>query len=231
MGKVGGDHSAAVAQVAKEVPGIRTIISVNGPSEMVAVPYVDIVMPNHAFPITEETVRFVKEEHRKELWLFNIGTSRFSYGFYPWRVGAKGRYQYHARDTLCFPYNDFDSFQGESIYMKNYPVPDGPPKATVKMEELREGIYDYRYVRTLELILERAGNSGDERVKSAADQARALLSEIRGSIDWDIRTHWTVKVSAEEAGTDMLRSWDAETCERYRWLIARAIMNIERYLD
>jgi hypothetical protein len=226
VGQKGGEHSAAIAQVAKEVPGIRTIISVNGPYEMVAVPYVDIIMPNHAFPITKETVTYIKNKHGKELWLYNIGMTRFSYGFYPWRTGAKGRYQWHGRYTVCFPYDDFDGSGGDSSYMYSYPVPDGPPRATLNLEKLREGIYDYRYIRTLELLVDKTQGKQNARLQDAVKEAEELIAEIRNSIDWDIRKHWGMKVASGESGNDTLLDWNDEICDRYRWRIAQMIIQL-----
>jgi hypothetical protein len=53
----------------------------------------DIVIPNSAYPVTPETIKEIRDAGRT-LGLYNMGATRFSYGFYAWPVDAYLRAQW-----------------------------------------------------------------------------------------------------------------------------------------
>jgi len=228
VGKIGAEHAREVAKVAKEVPGIRTIASVNGPYEKILSPYLSIICPNYAFPITEENLNYIRE-CGTELWVYNIGTSRFSSGFYIWKIGAKGRLQWSGSSS-CSPYDDFDGASPETNYMYYYSRPNDYPVASLSLEKMREGIYDYRYIKTLEKAIERCKNIKKPGAEKVIKEAGDLLEEIRNKIDVDMRKYFTTQVRPEEVGADV-KEWTEELCEKYRWKIASKILELNELIE
>lgn len=226
VGEKGVKHSLEVAKVAREVPGIRTIISSNGPLEKQIIPYVSIFMPNWAAIIDEEMLKKVRESGT-ELWFYNIGNSRFSYGFYVWALGAKGRFQWSG-GTYCAPYDDFDGASPDTSYRFYYSMPNHNYVATIYLEKMREGIIDYRYLRTLEKLIEEAKSIKSEKVQKAIKNAEDLLSEIKNKIEIDISKYFKTKVSPQEVGSDDLVDWNDEMCEKYRWKVSQAIIELSK---
>ena len=70
--EVGAKQGVELAKLVRQVPGAVSIASMNGPWEHIMVPYLDISMPNIAFPITDETLELLKK-HQSKLWLYNCG--------------------------------------------------------------------------------------------------------------------------------------------------------------
>jgi hypothetical protein len=228
VGKIGAEYAREVAKVAKEVPGIKTIASVNGPYEKILAPYLSIICPNSAFPITEENLNYIRE-CGTELWVYNIGTSRFSSGFYLWKIGAKGRLQWSG-SVSCSPYDDFDGAHPETSYMYYYSRPNDYPVATLYLEKMREGIYDYRYIKTLEKAIERCKNIKKPEAEKVIKDAENLLEEIKNKIDVDIRKYFKTQVRPEEVGGDV-KEWTEELCEKYRWMIASKIIELNKLIE
>jgi len=115
-------------------------------------------------------------EGKPELWIYNAGLNRFTFGFYPWAVGAKGRWEWHyqwwtqAYDPFARTEEDAWS-SGTGAVM---PSPAGP-LPTAAYEKVRQGIDDYRYVFLLERLIRR----GEGR---KAQDAGRFLDELRGRI-------------------------------------------------
>ncbi len=91
--------------------------------------------------------------------IYNAGMTRLSWGFYPWAIGAKGRWEWHYSQWTD-AYNPF--VPGTGVVM---PSPDGPVP-TEAYEHVRAGIDDYRFLMLAE----------------KRPEARKLLEEIRGKI-------------------------------------------------
>lgn len=113
---------------------------------------------------------------KPELWIYNAGMNRFSFGFHPWALGATGRWEWHYQ-MWTQAYDPFArSFEnpwspGWGAVM---PSPQGPVP-TVAYEKVRAGIDDYRYIQLLEQRLQSARGR-------KAKEAEKFLAEIRGRI-------------------------------------------------
>lgn len=112
---------------------------------------------------------------KPELWLYNAGINRVTFGFLPWAVGAKGRWEWHyAWWTQAYdPFartseNPWSTGTGAVM-----PSPDGP-LSTVAYENVRAGIDDYRYLWMLERLVAANPRRGTE--------AKRFLDELRGRI-------------------------------------------------
>ena len=65
----------------------------------------------------------------------------------------------------------------------------------------------------------------------AAKEAGAFLAEMRDKIYLDPSKYFGEAVDAKEAGSAVAVGWSAKRFERYRWLIATLIMNLDEALD
>jgi hypothetical protein len=136
-------------------------------------------------------------------------SARMTYGFGMWRMDASCLIPWHYQAPNGNPFNDLDSRVGD--WCLTYPGPDGPIDS-VRWEMAREGIYDGRYVYTLENALAQAEKRG---IKTAAvAQGKALLAEIRAAVP--------AQASYEQEGP-----WNGDQYTQYRRRIADAIIALQ----
>ena len=126
----------------------------------------DLVLPMLLFGArdaeTERIVRAVQAKGR-EVWIYNCPASnvygapasmRRRYGLGMWRNGENGMHNW--------AFDDFDggyanlALRERPVYCYAFPTWSGRPIDTITYEALREGIYDTRYMATLEKALARA---------------------------------------------------------------------------
>jgi len=205
-------------RIRETVPGgFRICSSLNGPLERRLLPLLDIAIPNNGFPLNEDSIRAVRDAGC-ELWTYNIGFNRFAWGYYPLRIGAKGRLQWHYRCNprgTCDPNNWLTSFA--------WSVVDTAPEEvlpSVVWENVREGVDDARYVRTLEAAIARARKSDSPQVLTAAERAQK-------SLDWIMnRINPTLSYYTSEAGY-----WSPTVYDILRRRIAEQIVTLEEAME
>ncbi|NOY80358.1 MAG: hypothetical protein GXP31_05055 [Kiritimatiellaeota bacterium] len=218
-GTRGGRMALARAKLFRKVAdrvGFRTCASMNGPVEIPTIPYLDIAIPNGALPISEENIAYIRRSGA-ELWFYNIGSNRFSFGYYLAKTRPKGRLQW--------------SFGGSSRYVNQ--VAGLPSVSDVRytlhwdsklrpgrrnnIEEMRQGILDYRYFRTLDRLIAENSRSSAPSVRRAVEKAKKLRDYILDG----------VKVRNRHSGEDFVAGvWSSRTCQRLRWRIALAVMDL-----
>jgi hypothetical protein len=195
---------------------------VNGKFEQPMIGKLDILMPNFAFPITQPILDEMKAKGT-ELWLYNVTDQRFTWGYYPFRTGAKGRFQWFANYGPGYPFDDFDSTAGNTTWDAFVNGPDGPV-GMINALDMRDGLDDLRYVTLLKQLVEKAQNPQNKAVQ----EGKAILAEI-DALDVDLRNYAGNTMSAQDTGfaaSDKL--WSPEKCERMRWRIAEAIMALQK---
>jgi hypothetical protein len=221
-GATGAEQGRQLVQLTKDIPGIRTIASMNGPWERVMLPGLNIAMPNHAFPITEETVKQVRDAGC-ELWFYNIGNGRVVWGFYPWRMGAKGRFQWFHRYDITQPWNTFD---GDSAYRATWLTP-GKPLPTLELAQTAQGLDDLRYVTALEQAIARARQSKQPAALKAAAAAQQDLDELRGLLPDNVKL-LIGEMDPKEAGRPAIGNFaSGRYLDRQRWLVASHILALQ----
>jgi hypothetical protein len=204
------------------IPGIRRIMSVNGKYEQPFIGKIELLMPNLAFPITQPIMDEMKAKGT-ELWLYNVTDQRFSWGYYPFLTGAKGRFQWFQNSGMGYPFDDFDSNYGDSVYSAFVAGPDGPISEVFALN-MRDGLDDLRYLTLLNQLVNQAKNPQAKAVQDA----KAILAEIK-ALDPDLRNYTTSAVDAQATGIDdVSKIWTPEACERMRWRIAEAIMALQK---
>lgn len=210
------------AAVTADIDGIRRISSVNGKYEHPLIGKLEMLMPNFAFPITQGIIDEMKAQNT-ELWLYNVGDFRYTWGYYIFRTGAKGRYQWYNNSGMGFPFNDFDSSYGDSVYSAFVAGPDGPISQVYALD-MRDGLDDLRYLTLLKTLLDDAKNSQSKAVQDG----KMILAEI-AALDADLRNAARSNIDAQAAGFDAgAKIWSPETCERMRWRVAQCILELQK---
>ena len=108
----------------------------------------------------------------RELWLYNAGMDRFSYGFHFWKSRANCRAEW-AYEWTRMPYNPLDRANATVVYH----TPQGQLLSTIQEKWVREGIDDYKYLYLLETTIAAAQAAGRDTTS-----ATALLTQISDQI-------------------------------------------------
>jgi hypothetical protein len=98
----------------------------------------------------------------RELYLYNQGTSRYSFGAYQWaelRKGVRGRAQWHLSAISGYQFFDLDGREPDAGYARWGSTGILP---TMAYHRTREGVDDLRWAVTLWNRAERAGAAGDD---------------------------------------------------------------------
>ena len=175
----------AYAKLAKEVEGIRTEIDVmrdkdEGKDYTAMIPLLDICAP-HASQHCQGLIAKTKELG-KELWLYNSGRTRFSFGFLSWKHGAAARLEWaYACGWNRNTSRDFTTWStsrgGDPACGINYPS-EGENIPTQYYEWTKQGIDDYKYVYTLEQEILSAAK-GSAPAAREAENAQRMLENIK----------------------------------------------------
>ncbi|NCO32759.1 MAG: hypothetical protein AUJ92_02410 [Armatimonadetes bacterium CG2_30_59_28] len=214
--RYGRELLKAMNEVRKQVPGgFRTCISTL--SVNIAREYLDeadIVIPNRGYPVTPETITEIRAKGGT-LGLYNMGADRFSYGFYPWRVNSllRAQWSFDYDGDSANPYVALPS--GARISCDCRWTPDWQVVPSIGMLEQREGVDDFRYIQSLEDLLNRARISA-KAPWPAYENAEKLVSELREAIS--------------ETYMKPSNHWDRSTMDYYRWQVAKAAMELQKTL-
>jgi len=168
-------------------------------------PDLDIVCPNSAFPLNGKALDLVRSKG-PDLWIYNAGMSRLSYGYYLWLVDAKGRLQWSMNYVMSVP----DAYFGFANvgHINTVLDPDWNCIPTQSLYSFREGIDDLRYLQLLQARLQANPDH------SAAKEANAVIEELRSRLSRDF--------------IDAVNSWQPSTYDYFRWKIAEAIAAFEK---
>jgi hypothetical protein len=224
-GATGAEKGRKLVDLTKDIAGIRTIASMNGPWERILLPGLTIAMPNHAFPITDETAQAARDAGC-DLYFYNISNSRVTWGFYLSRMQAKGRFQWFHRYAITNPWNTFD---GDSPYSVTWVTPD-KPLPTPTLIQIREGLDDLRYVRALEKAIAQAARSAEPEARQAAAAAQKDLDQLHRLLPDNVKLLIGV-LDPKEAGRPAVGEFaKCRYLDRQRWLVASHILNIQTLL-
>ena len=96
--------------------------------------------------------------------------------------------------------------------MSIYPAAEGP-LPTQQWEAIRWGIYDYRYLYTLNKMILAAGDS------PAGKEARAQLEVVMSSFPYDYATPKRI---------EYMDMFPPESLDAWRWRISQAIIKLQK---
>ena len=155
---------------------------------------------------------------------------RFTHGFWVWRSGIRHRVvqtQPNAAERVYYAHYGHAKF-GPCSYL--FPSLRGPgqfnPAPT--LYEVRDGIYDWRYVQTLEKLAWPEGQ--DIKASQALARARACLSELKKSVDPSLdRYYFERKRHFNHVGRFGLHDavWTGRRYQMARWRLARHIAAVK----
>ena len=223
-----GAEFAVAAHKAFREAGVSSSIRGNGESDMAAIyaKLVDYPQPNWAM-MQKKRFDFMKANN-KRLWAYNFSTGRFGYGWFCFRHGItrasyEGGIYFHRQPGNIFDnkYGDFP-FGGLPLSLTSF-------APTVKLKRVVAGAIDYKYLYMLDQLIRKARASGKPAARKIADAARAWIDEklksmpdgtdnMRGHIDW---------YNEVRSGV----SWYADDFDRYRWQMAKYIMDLQKELE
>jgi len=227
LDEVASTHSEFGAKVyaAVRTAGIRTYITKN-PIASDAVPYRPHIDVWCSQPYSMPYEKIVAQD-RYEYWSYpnhNAGEikdrrvmckgGRMTYGFGFWRSGYTMLIPWHWSWT---PGDDqFDYLRGPRSGCGQRLTDDGEVIPSIYWECFREGYDDARYLYTLQqAVIEREGSS-NPKCRRAVENAKKLLQAT-----WDA-IHVQQKYLAEGM-------WPSEEFNARRWLLAKAIEQLEQY--
>lgn len=116
------------------------------------------------------------KEFGREIYIYNQGVSRFSFGMYQWaemRKGVKGRQQWHNLALHGYQFFDLDGREPDTAAInwgRNEIIP------TINLPRCREGADDFRFAVTLYNL------AGKKKDTPEARAALAFLDEINQKI-------------------------------------------------
>ena len=204
------EFGAKVAQSLKEIPGIVTSVDANGYKEVkLLAPEVDIVAFNNGWAgpegvnrgkrlLHKGTVEEIKEAGA-EPWLANVGTDRFSNGYWLWKMvslGVRGKIQWIYRSYRGLPYNSFDADPISPQLV--FPGPSGKVIPSLDYQRMRMGFDDLAYLYTLEQLLAArrdmaADNGALARAETFLHKLDALIEDDMNRYRDDETQRWPVE--------------------------------------
>ena len=187
-------------------------------------PFVD-VWSTQPFAPDRETVLADTKARGVEYWSYPnhvggendhtpVSGARMTYGFGFWRSG------FRALNPWIYSSSSGDRFNYlDATYMDffNRQEPDGTPMPVALWETYREGYDDYRYIHTLEELIQEATKSGKASAKALADTAERELKSI-----WN-----AIRVQVKYKSDNL---WSPAEYDVYRWIIAQQIMALQEAL-
>ncbi|MGA2035362.1 MAG: hypothetical protein ABSG68_24200 [Thermoguttaceae bacterium] len=190
------------------------------------------VIATHAGKESEELMRITVEK-KKQLWLYNTGMDRLSWGFYNWRVGSTGRYEWH----FCWPeegadngypnhewYNPFTPYGGFTSHAP-YRTYNGAMLFSTPFFSCAEGITDTAYLVTLQEKMKAAGS--DATKAGTIARAQALLDSIKNEIPFLPQVAGIANEADGALVGQGLKTPVAARCETWRRQIAELIIALD----
>ena len=184
--EIGGSQGARDAlkhlstMIREAVPDAKIYTTVNNfAAGLECMDYFDYATVN--IPLTREQEQVFLDKGKKYMrygngYNFNPRTSRTLSGYGFWQRPAVAMYYYHYRYIVGDPMNPLDGTARD--FVLTYPSPDGPVDA-IDFEAIREGNNDLRYIRTMQVWMEKAQKAG--KATARVKEGQAILDEITNS--------------------------------------------------
>ena len=131
----------------------------------------------------------------------NHYANRYNAGFNMFIGNWDGRYFWNLSSRRNNVWNDFDHSAKDSVMI--YPDPKGGIIPTLQLENMRQGVDDFRYLETVQQLIEKALKSKDALCRQAGQKVRDELMQMK-----------------KEMPVSFSNDWDPRNFERYRWRIS-----------
>ena len=169
----------------------------------------------------------------KQLWLYNCGMDRLSWGFYNWRVASIGRWEWHFRwsednsDNGYLNEEWYNPFTSLTAFAPEAPYAEFPGAMLFKSVFLTcaDGITDSAYLVTLEKAMTAA--KGDAGKTAAVAKAAALLERIKAEVPFLPEVRGIATVDDGALVGEGLKTSAAAKCEPWRREIAALILALK----
>jgi hypothetical protein len=207
---------------AVKAAGVKTYVTADPTKEGFAPlkPYIDVWCTQPFLPLREEILKD-KAARKVDYWCYpnhvngendhtTVNGARMTYGFGFWRSGFTTLIPWIYRSNNGNPWNYLD---GTSSDFFNRTEDNGRPIPVQMWEAYREGYDDYRYIYTLQTLIERAKKQGGK-------PARAAVSAQK-----DLEYCWNqIRVQPKYKWDDL---WEPREGDVYRWVVANAILKLQ----
>jgi len=133
----------------------------------------DSVLINQGYGLNHDRLRRIRQSGTR-VYLYNLPLLRFSSGFYLWRSGAEGFWQWHGRMPTAHPFDPTDGREDDVQMILPTENVCSPPVLHSALLGIRQGINDLRW---LEWLMQNANHNIDSAI---------LLQQINHeiSLDW-----------------------------------------------
>ncbi len=208
---------------AVQAAGVRTYVTADPTREGFAPlqPYVDVWCTQPFLPGRDELLKD-KASREVDYWCYpnhvngendhtTVNGARMTYGFGFWRSGFTALIPWIYRHNAGNPWNYLD---GSISDFFNRTEDSGRPVPVAMWEAYREGYDDYRYVYTLQQLIEKGRQQGGK----AAQAATAAQKEL----DW---VWGQIQVQAKYKWDDL---WEPRELDAYRWVVAEQILKLQQ---
>ena len=148
------------------------------------------VVATHPTPHSAKMIARAMKDPELGLWIYNAGRDRYSNGFYVWRVGATGKFEWHfsmwTHEKKRGGYmgsemhNPFLNYEYNGTFVSAPLTYKGAVLPTESLMTMSMGINDYRYLYTLERAIAAAGEDGTKQ--PALKEATQFLADLRQGI-------------------------------------------------
>jgi hypothetical protein len=209
-------------QAWRKIEGIKLLSTVNRDSEFLFLPYLNRIAPNRSIDINDELIAKVRAAGVR-FGYYNLGGAspscmRFVRGYYLWRTGADWFYRWHYDNYERDPFNGLDGNKMDAAMA--YILPDDIAPTPI-WEVTRQGINDYRYVRTLENWV--AEGKHEPRAAAAVSDGEKTLAWLRANVQGRYQQYMV--------GRGQFEDWDTANYEQLRQRIAANIAQLIKALD
>ena len=190
------------------------------------------IIATHAGRPSERLMTLTPQKGRT-LWLYNCGMDRLSWGFYNWRVGSTGRWEWHFRwsegggedrgylnEEWYNPFTPLNAFAPEAP--ASYP---GAMLFSSRFLTCADGITDSAYLCTLEKALQAA--RGNPARAGAVARADALLAGIRQEVPFLPSVKGIASIADGALVGQGLSTPVAARCEEWRRQIAELLIALQ----
>jgi hypothetical protein len=149
------------------------------------------IVATHATKSSTKMIERAMATGKPALWIYNTGKDRYSNGFYIWRVGSGGKHEWHyvtgLGETYAGKYPGREMHNpvlGYEFNNVSFPAPLRFKGAMLPGEGLMTmsaGVYDYRYLYTLDQAIADAKKAGGAKAADAAE-AEKFLASLKAAI-------------------------------------------------
>ncbi|MDD2710403.1 MAG: DUF6067 family protein [Verrucomicrobiae bacterium] len=158
-------------------------------------------------------------------WFTTPPQTRYCMGYLSWKWGIEGTLLWHYQIYYYHknPFNPIDNNKYPQCDV--YPGEDGPI-STIDWEIRREGIDDYRYIKTLEKTILEAKSQKMEKRKELIENAEKLLSNLNKKID-PVLKNYTFRDKNTGEPLENEKTWRADEYDKARMEISDMILKLK----